>query len=423
MHLYRVVAGDTVPSLARKFSVSPILLREQNGLLPDEEVTEGQAIVVFPPAATHIVKEGETPKSVAARRHISLSRLLQYNPHLRRESELYPGQTLTVSLADPPKGTLTTVGFTAEGMEEEIGALCPFLSFLVILGHGFSQEGELRAAPAEGVLRLARERYVTPLLGLSSASLGEGIEEGEKLLQLLSAEAARRRLQEELLHTVKREGYGGVYLDFSFIPESAKEEYTSFVMQLRRRLASLGGILLCAIEARLPGETPLSPGEDTPSLGRAATATALGTHAFASRFSAPSPLTPLDKCKEAAKLASSCIRPEKLLLMLSPCGADFTVGDGTPGRHCRTEEALSLAKCRHSPIAFDPLAKCPYFTYCEDEARHIVFFEDAESLYEKLKLLERHRFLGVGLFPLLSCTPSMLLMLSGLFRIIKPHEE
>ncbi len=422
MQLYRVKEGDTLMGLARSFSVSPLLLAEQNGLSPDEEIPVGRAILLFTPSATHTVKEKEGAKEIAARHRISLSRLLQYNPTLRHEGAPYPGQTLTLSLCDPPLGALTTVGFMTPGMEALLEEYCPFLSFVSILGHRFNEEGELFLEEDEASRQTARRRYVTPLLGISPPKGEEKSDEEKTLRSFLENESARRRLIESLLTAVKEGGYGGVYLDLSFIPLSAKELFTAFCMQLRRKLSSLGGFLLCALEAKVMGQAPLSPGEDTAALGRASSALMLSTHALTSRFGTPCPLAPFDKMEWATKEALPKLRPEKTMLGLSLCAKDYTVGSQGPATIYGTKEALAIAKQHHSPICYDKLAECPYFTY-EEKGRHIVFFEDAESLYKKLSLLKRMRFSGVGLYPLSLADDSLLMMLSGLFRIAKRHGE
>lgn len=423
MQLYRVKEGDTLSGIARSLSVSPILLAEQNGLSLDEELPVGQAILLFSPSATHTVKEKESIREIASRHRISQSRLLQYNPALRRADEPYPGQTLTLSLCDPPLGALSTVGFITVGMEELLSEYCPYLSFVSIVGNLFDEDGSLHLLDAEEALQLARRRYVTPLLGLRPAPGEEKASEEEKMLAFLQNETARKNLIDSLLSAVKEKGYGGVYLDLTFIPLAVKDVFTAFCMQLRRRLSTQGGILLCALEAKLKEETPLSPGEDTAALGRAAGALMLGTHAFGSRFSSPCPTTPFDKMERSVKEALSHLRPEKTLLSLSLLAKDHTVGSSRPAEQYGTGAALSLAKQHRSPICYDGLAACPYFTYQKEGERHIVFFEDAESLYKKLCFLKRMRFSGIGIYPLSTPDDALLMMLSGLFRIVKRHEE
>ncbi len=422
MQLYRVKEGDTLSGIARSLSVSPILLAEQNGLSLDEPLPVGQAILLFSPSATHTVKGKEDVKEIASAHRISHSRLLQYNPALRHAGEPYPGQTLTLSLCDPPLGALSTVGFITAGMEELLSEYCPYLSFVSIVGNHFDEDGSLHLLDAEEALQLARRRYVTPLLGIRPTPKDEKGGEEEKVLSFLKNENARQHLVNSLLSAVKEKGYGGVYLDLTFIPLAAKDNFTAFCIQLRRKLSSLGGFLLCALEAKVAGQAPLSPGEDTAALGRASSALMLSTHALTSRFGTPCPLAPFEKMEWATKEALPLLRPEKTMLGLSLCAKDYTVGSQSPATIYGTKEALAIAKQHHSPICYDKLAECPYFTY-EEKGRHIVFFEDAESLYKKLTLLKRMRFSGIGLYPLSLADDSLLMMLSGLFRIAKRHGE
>ena len=72
-------------------------------------------------------------------------------------------------------------------------------------------------------------------------------------------------------------------------------------------------------------------------------------------------------------------------------------------------------------IAFDPLAQVPYAAFSENGQEKILYYEDAESLLEKLILAARHRIAGIGLYPLTSCDPAMLSILSAVFRIVKAY--
>src|SRR6185295_18025085 len=59
-----VQRGDTVPSIARRFGLSPQAIADANGLSEPYRLTRGQRLVL-PPSSVHIVAEGDTVSSIA----------------------------------------------------------------------------------------------------------------------------------------------------------------------------------------------------------------------------------------------------------------------------------------------------------------------------------------------------------------------
>ena len=61
------------------------------------------------------------------------------------------------------------------------------------------------------------------------------------------------------------------------------------------------------------------------------------------------------------------------------------------------EQALSLARAKGAEIEFDQLSQTPFFNYNEENGReHVVWFEDARSIDEKLKLISQYNLSGAG---------------------------
>ena len=63
--------GETLQSIARRYTVSAARLARDNGLAAEQEPVEGQALAILYPARVHFVRRGDTTASVARRYGVS----------------------------------------------------------------------------------------------------------------------------------------------------------------------------------------------------------------------------------------------------------------------------------------------------------------------------------------------------------------
>lgn len=66
--IYVVQSGDSLTSIAKRYGVSLERLRSDNGLLPEQPLVPGQALVVFIPKETYQVRSGDTIYGIAGGR-------------------------------------------------------------------------------------------------------------------------------------------------------------------------------------------------------------------------------------------------------------------------------------------------------------------------------------------------------------------
>ena len=413
MVIYRVKEGDTLEGIARAHGVLPTALAEANGLTADQPPAVGRALVIRVPGRVYHAREGDTTASIARRHRTTRARLLQLNPALAELREPYPGMTLTVAPGETPCGAISVVGFAdAATPGEELSRYLPYLSYLAI-GEGRIGEGGSITLPEDAaILERTRSAGVVPLLTVTAGERDGREAERQRTVAALSPEG-REALVEALVPLLKKRGYGGLLLDLS--PEVGDTEaMTALLVRLRHRLGHTA-----AVFSTLPiaaAEDPLS----CRALGRAAGALLAETHTFSSRFSPPSPASPLDRVEEAVRPAAREIRPEKLLLTLSTRAVDYPIGGGM-GRVLPATEAEALSA--EGRLGFDPIGQVPYLARRGGEGERVLFFEDAESFREKLLLLDRLHLGGVALHPLVGCSVPLLLMLAEMFRIVKPFGE
>lgn len=66
--IYVVQSGDSLTSIAKRYGVSLERLRSDNGLLPEQPLVPGQALVVFIPKETYQVRSETRSMALPGRR-------------------------------------------------------------------------------------------------------------------------------------------------------------------------------------------------------------------------------------------------------------------------------------------------------------------------------------------------------------------
>ena len=102
-------------------------------------------------------------------------------------------------------------------------------------------------------------------------------------------------------------------------------------------------------------------------------------------------------------------------------GYDWTLPfvKGDAARVVGNEGAVRLAAERGARIEYDETAQTPYFYYWENGAQHVVWFEDARSIYAKTELISEYGLRGAGYWNLMQRFDQNWALLAYLFRIAK----
>ena len=100
MIIHVVKQGETIDSIARDYNVSVLSLMRDNGIDYENNLVEGQSIVIAIPEITYIVKEGDSLEGIASNYNISTLELLKNNPWLTDREYIFPGDVLVISITE-----------------------------------------------------------------------------------------------------------------------------------------------------------------------------------------------------------------------------------------------------------------------------------------------------------------------------------
>ena len=134
-------------------------------------------------------------------------------------------------------------------------------------------------------------------------------------------------------------------------------------------------------------------------------------------------VAPINKVEEVVRYAVERIDYRKIFMGIPNYGYDWAlpfVRGVTKADTIGNEEAVALARRVGAEILFDTTAMSPYFYYTDAyNIQHIVWFEDARSIYAKLSLIAKYRLLGAGYWNLMRPFTQNWLVLNSLYDVIK----
>ena len=425
MLIYRVKAGDTLFQIAEENGVSVYNILANNGLTLETPLVVGQTLVILTPEITHTVKNGETLLQIANEYGISLNKLYRNNPQLGGNDNIFPGQSLFISYARDNLGNAEITGYAYEFVNLDLLRFqMPYMTHIMPFTYGFMPSGELIIPDDEPLLAVAREYGVVPLLHLSTLT-ENGNFSNELAQQILNDEAAQERLINNVVDIIDEKGYGGLDIDFEFLPTEDNLKYPALIQKFRERLNAVGKIVITALAPKTSTEQKglLYEGHRYKEIGESSDMVFLMTYEWGYTYGPPLAVAPIEPVKRVIEYALTEIPAEKILMGIPNYGYDWTlpyVQGESRAESISNVEAVELARLYGAEILFDEEAKAPYFNYTDENGReHQVWFEDAESIDAKLRLVNEYGLKGAGYWNLMRPFPENWAVLNNLYDIVQ----
>lgn len=424
MTIHVVREGDSLYKIAQQYGLPLQDVLRENELAEPDKLTPGQVVLIRYPRQTHIIQEGETLSSIAQRYGTTEDALWQNNPRLRGSSDLVPGQELVISYREMKRGRLAVNGYAYPFIDETVlRATLPYLTYLSVFSTGFDENGQLVSLTANNLPAIAREYGVVPLLVLTTLDAA-GMFSGERASDLLRDPGARQRLIDSLLTYLQENGYGGVDIDFEYIPAVDGPAYAAFIAEVTAALNRAGLRVFTALAPKTSATQRglLYESHDYAALGAASDDALIMTYEWGYARSAPMAVAPIDKVEQVVQYAVSAIPPEKIFMGIPNYGYDWTLpyveGESVAqsiGNVAAVEQAINVG----SFIEYDQQAQTPHYNYWRENTEHEVWFEDARSIEAKLALAQRYGLRGVSVWNIMRWFPQLWAVLSANYIIEK----
>lgn len=431
MIIYVVQPGDTLDSIAREYGVPLSRLITQNELDESGDITVGQSIVILYPDEVYTVKMGDTLAGIAESYGVTVNQLLRNNPSLKGEDEIFTGQSIIIDYKTVKEGSIAVNGYIYPFVEREtLVRTLPYLTYLTLFTYGFTADGMLVdkgitefGLGEDEIISLSRQYGVAPIMHLSTLT-EDGFFSSELGNAILNDSDAQDRLIKNIITRMEEKNYYGFDVDFEYLSSANRDLYTAFVGKLENALNENGYILITALAPKASSDQPgdFYESHDYGGIGTVSDYVLLMTYEWGYAFGPPMAVAPLNQVEKVLDYALSVIRREKIFLGIPNYAYDWTLPyekGVTKAEKISNVEAVSRAILYGSTIQFDEVAQTPFFMYNSDSTEHVVWFEDARSIDEKLKLAQKNDLYGIAYWNLMQWFPQNWLVLNAKYDLIK----
>lgn len=423
MKIHVVSMGESLYLIARKYSVSPQKIINDNELANPDQLVIGQTLVIIQGTRKHTVAAGESLYSIARKYGLSLQALLTANPQLADPSRITIGQVITIPAETQSYGTIEVNGYAFPNITmETLRKTLPYLTYLSIFSHQVNSDGSITSIPDSQLILAARQARVAPLMVITNIQSG-GSFNSDLARSILRNATVQETLINNIVRTLREKNYYGLDIDFEYLYPADRENYHNFLRRVVNTLRPLGYSVTTALAPKVSAEQKglLYEAHDYPVHGALVDHVILMTYEWGYTYSPPRAVAPVNEVRKVLSYAVTAIPRQKIFMGIPNYGYNWTLPfvTGSAAKTVSNTAAVDLARTKHAMIQYDTTAQSPNFTYYESGKKHEVWFEDARSIYAKLTLAHEFRVGGVSYWTIGRYFPQNWLVLRYLYNIRK----
>lgn len=414
--IHVVKPGDSIYKISEMYGVPPAKLITDNQL--SNILIPGQAIVVDTPIQYHVVIPGESLYTIAQKYNITVEDIIQANPNLNNSYVIYPGQTLIIK---PGKlGTIEVNGYAYPNIDMDVlDKTLEYLTYLSIFSYEANIDGTLDLIDDEALIEAAENQGVAPIMVVTNKNFSSYVAS-----ELLNNYDVQTNLLNNIVYVLDTKGYYGLNIDFEYIYPKDREAYNEFLKRTTELLEPMGYKVFTSLAPKISGDQKgiLYEAHDYKAQGEIVDRIIPMTYEWGYTYGPPMAVAPLSEVKKVLDYATTVIPPEKILMGIPNYGYDWELpwerGDSASAISNLT--AVDRAISEGTNIKFDEKAKSPYYNYYDSEGtQHVVWFEDARSIMEKLLLVDMYDLAGISYWTINSFFPQNWVVLESMYDIEK----
>ncbi|MEH7178154.1 glycosyl hydrolase family 18 protein [Neobacillus vireti] len=421
MAVHIVSAGENLWAISNRYGVSIQTIVEINGLSSANALVPGLALYIPDnqlPIRSYQIKPGDQIRKLARRFNTDISSILGANSGID-PSRLFIGQR--INIPSPKKLEISTLGFLVpSGSSTDLtvlDSLAGQLTYLAVVAYAFTSEGyAYNLIQDTAIVARSKQLNITPLLMIRNFT---GVDFSAELAgQVLRNPAHRRNLVLSIVNLTRQRGFGGVSIDFEFIPPPQRNDFNLFLRELKSALREL--LLHVNVHAKtadLPTNRIVGA-YDYAAIGSIADIVAVMTIDYGYPGGPPDPIAPIWWIEEVVQYALANINPRKLQIALPLYGYDKVVGTSTT--HAMSVLAAQNQAIRTgSPIEFDQRSMSPWYRHWSTGLEHIVWFEDIRSFIAKYRLIDLYNLSGTTFWQISLAAPQNWAFMSKNITVLK----
>jgi spore germination protein len=427
MDIHVVQQGDSIYSIAEKYGVPVEKIIIDNGLEFSNNLVIGQTIVITYPAQTHIVQQGDTLQSIANTYDVTPMQILRNNPYLSDREYLFVGESLVISYNTTR--SITTNGIVYPFIKREtLLKTLPSLTYMSVFNYTTIEKGEIVEYQDDTeIIKVAKDYGVIPLMMLTTLT-PSGAANIETAYSILLNEEYQEETINNFIEIIKRKGYQGINIIFSYLNEENQLLYQSFVQRIYDRIQSEGFLFFITINFNMQiVETKLQLEQiDYGNLSRLANGLIFVKFKFGFDYGPPDPVTNLTNIRILIDYAATNTSLDKLSIGIQAIGYDWQlpyIPNKSSATSLSIDAVLRLADHVGTTIQFDDVSQTPYFYYnqftFDYPFQHIVWFIDARTINAVNNLIIEYNLNGAGVWNIMIYNAQLWTIINANFDVIK----
>jgi spore germination protein len=262
----------------------------------------------------------------------------------------------------------------------------------------------------DSVVKFAHNNNVSVLLLVNNAKEQEN---KSPIHTILSTPSSRASAINNLEDYIKKYKLDGINVDFEMVDAQDRDNLSAFMQELSERLKPQGYIISIDVFPKQDESNDVSIAYDYAQLAKYADKIILMTYDNHGTWSNAGPIADIDWVEKNLKYALQSIPKNKLYIGLAAYGYDWS----SKGVESLEYGALmDLAQRFNSSVIWDNPSKSPHFDYTDsDGTNHQVWFENSESLKNKIALVNKYDIAGAAMWKLGEEDPSSWQVLKSIF--------
>ena len=351
----------------------------------------------------YAVRPGDTLYSVAKKYSVDLSRLAVVN-QLADPSRLAVGSALVIpGYADGALRQAEVNAYAYPNISAAVlGATLPYLTFFCPFSYSMTEDGALVPIDDRPLVRAAYAANTAPLMTVTNIG-GTGGFSGDIAHAVFTDGAVQDRVLDNILATLREKKYYGINFNIEYIHPFDREGYNAFLRRAADMFHPLGYYLSTAIAPKTSDAQGglLYEAHDYAAHGEYMDRVIVMTYEWGYTYSPPQAVSPVDKMRRVLEYAVTRIAPAKLLMGFSNYGYSWRLPwrQGEAASVISSAAAADLAASVGAEVRYDAVAAAPYFYYTDPQGQqHVVWYEDARSWQARLALAEEFELAGISIW-------------------------
>ena len=304
----------------------------------------------------------------------------------------------------------------------------PSLTYMSVFNYTSIDKGEIIEYQDDTeIIKIAKDYGVIPLMMLSTLT-PTGTANIEIAYRILLNEVYQEETINNFIEIMRRKGYQGINIIFSYLNEENQSLYQSFVQRIYNRIQSEGFIFYITINFNtqiIENKIELQK-VDYGKLSEFSNGLIFVKFKFGFDYGPPDPVTNLTNIRILIDYVISYSSSDKLNIGIQAIGYDWQlpyIPNKSSATSLSIDAVLRLAYQVGTSIQFDDVSQTPYFYYnqftFDYPYQHIVWFVDARSINAIDKLIIEYNLNGCGVWNIMIYNAQLWTIINANFDVIK----